>query len=197
LIIDHPCDLNQLIAMLSCTPHLRHLTCKRTIALDKQIKSKNLIRLSNLTHIFFHECRLEFRDLEKFIEKISSQLRVLHINTSLDISYLDADRWEAIISQHLPFLRTFNFEYRDFNPTSNNMSVSKFTSAFWIDRRWIFELKVDMYQESITKMTYSIHSSKYIKQNLVFFSLIIFLFAGKNGSNRIIQLIIKHTTSRI
>jgi hypothetical protein len=175
LIIDHPCDLNQLIAMLSCTPDLRHLTCKRTITLDKQIQNKNLRRLSNLTHIFFCECRLEFRDLEKFMEKISSQLRVLYINTSLDSLYLDADRWERIISQHLPLLRTFNFEYKDFNLISHNVLVNKFTSSFWIDRRWIFELKVDMHQESITKMIYGIHSYKYVKNNSSFlFNLSLF-----------------------
>ncbi len=165
MIIDHPYDLNQLIGILSCTPELRYLICKRTIVIDGKIKSKNLPILSNLTHLFFYQCQLKFQDLEIFIEKISSQLRVLCINTSSDSSYLDADRWEQLISEYLPFLRTFNFEYRYFIRTPRDVFVNKFTSPFWIDRRWILELKVDIYQESMTKITYSIHPQKYIQSN--------------------------------
>lgn len=160
LVIDHPCDLNHLIAILSCTPQLRYLTCKRMVAMEKKIKTKNLMTLSNLTHLFFYQCQVPFDDLEIFIEKISTQLRVLYIHTSSDNSYLDGSRWERLIIQYLPFLRTFNFEYSEFISTRQNTLVSRFASPFWTDRHWVLDIKVDMYQESTTKMTYSIHSHK-------------------------------------
>ena len=47
-----------------------------------------------------------------FVSKLHSKLKVLSFTTqSLDIAYLDANRWEQFILKYLPRLEKFNFQY--------------------------------------------------------------------------------------
>ncbi|CAF2742025.1 unnamed protein product [Rotaria sp. Silwood2] len=79
--------------------------------------------------------------------KITSQLEVLRITTHQDIAYLDADRWEQLIVQHMPQLRRFDFDhhhkllYNEYEYNYLSLSINRFNSPFWIKRQWIFELK--------------------------------------------------------
>jgi hypothetical protein len=59
-------------------------------------------------------------------------LKVLNfITRSEDITYLDAAKWEQLILQDLPRLKEFEFESH------------QFTSAFWLERQWIYEVKIN------------------------------------------------------
>jgi hypothetical protein len=160
LDINHSCTLNELIAMLSYTPRLRHLICDRLIESDQKIGKEVLITLSKLTHLSIYRCNLLFDEFEIFIRKISSKVKALRVTTSWVETYLDADRWERLILQHMPHLRIFDFEYAefvdsDFDPKSYHAQFNRFTSPFWVERRWRFELEIDN-----QRVFYSIHSNR-------------------------------------
>ncbi|CAF4806182.1 unnamed protein product [Rotaria sp. Silwood1] len=65
-----------------------------------------------------------------------------------DVTYLDANRWERIISQHLHHLSTFEFKYEE--PIDEDLEVSvyherlnEFNSLFWMKRQWLFKIYID------------------------------------------------------
>jgi hypothetical protein len=75
-------------------------------------------------------------------------------------NYLDAHRWEQLISQHLPRLKKFYFKYFDFiceyfQPRTYPEPANQFSSSFWIDRQWILEAETNDEQ-----IIYSIHPYK-------------------------------------
>src|SRR5262249_17480230 len=142
LNFDHSCSLHDLLNIFSYTPYLCRVVCKRLIQTNQCIE-KATILLPYLTHISIGNCLLQFDELEVLIKKISSQLKVLCVSTSNDETYLDADRWERLISQYLPHLVNFYFEYckiinDNFQVTQNHAQINRFTSSFWLKRRWIF-----------------------------------------------------------
>jgi hypothetical protein len=92
-------------------------------------------------------------------------LKVLHFTVRSgykDGSYLDATRWEQLILQDLPQLKEFEFEYYQY-ASDNEVKRSydehnRFTSAFWLQRQWIYEVMIDDEQ-----FIYSINPYKYIE----------------------------------
>jgi hypothetical protein len=85
---------------------------------------------------------MPFNQFEIFIKNIHCQLKVL------DFTYLNADRWERFISQNLPQLEEFKFEYYENTIDSNKSSINperrnQFTSPFWIARKWVLFVQVD------------------------------------------------------
>jgi hypothetical protein len=162
LIINHSCSLNDLISILSYTHRLNHLTCRELIRSNENITQKATINLPNLTYISILECYLIFDILEPFIKKISSQLQVLRINTYWYASYLDANRWERLISEYMPYLREFSLQHHefiddDFEITENHKRINQFISSFWISHQYIFELAIDVNDWSWSEIIYSIH----------------------------------------
>jgi hypothetical protein len=95
-------------------------------------------------------------------------LKVLHFTTqSGDITYLDAAKWEQLILQDLPRLKEFKFKYYQYTFDENELMISddesyQFTSAFWFERQWIYEVKIDDEQT-----IYSISPYKYIERKLL------------------------------
>jgi hypothetical protein len=162
LTINHSCSLNDLVRILSYTPRLKRLTCKELIRSNENIAREIILNLSNLTHIRISECYVIFDKLETFIKQISSQLQVLRINTYWDVTYLDADRWEQLISEYIPQLQEFYLQHHeftddDFEVTEYHTLMDQFNSQFWITRRHIFELAIDVNDWSWSEIIYSIH----------------------------------------
>ncbi|CAF4762685.1 unnamed protein product [Rotaria sp. Silwood1] len=157
LVLNHDCDLNELTSILSHTPHLRHLTCQNLVEMDEIAKNEIQLKLPNLTHVSFVRCNVEFDGLENFIKKISSQLQVWYLNTYWKTAYLDADRWRRLIKKHIPHLCKFHFNHYmttdDGDIIPNCEAINQFTSIFWTERQWFFELK-----DELDKFIYSIHS---------------------------------------
>ena len=167
MIINHACNLTELITLLSYTPLLAHLTCIELSKQHQYISQIVLIKMLKLTRITFNMCNAMFDDFEIFIQKICKQLRVLCINTSQDAAYLDAIRWERLISQHMPYLRVFNFEYHEYHYqsielSSHNNQLNQFTSSFWVDRGWFFQIIADIDYWPPIKISYSIRPDGYI-----------------------------------
>jgi hypothetical protein len=160
LVITLSFTLNELTSLLLHTPHLQHLTCERLVETDNIYKKEMQLTLPKLTYISIADCHIEFDKFEVFIKKIFSQLQILRLKTSLYTAYLNANRWKQLIKKHMPLLREFHFDYHVYAESLENMipnheSINQFTSPFWIERYWFFELK-----DSNDEIVYSIHPYK-------------------------------------
>ncbi|CAF3820229.1 unnamed protein product [Rotaria sordida] len=161
LIIKHVCYVEELIVLLPYTPRLTHLTC---IELSKQyqdIERMQSIMMENLTSITLNICDVQFDEFEIFIKKICKQLRILSIDKIQDIAYLNANRWEQLICKYMPYLHIFKFEYDEhyYQPiewSSYHSQLNQFTSSFWINRGWFFQITADIDYWPPIKISYSI-----------------------------------------
>ncbi len=100
--------------MCSYTPRLRRFTCGLLCSSHQSIETIVPIKLPNLAHIVIFRCNLTFDEFQIFVTPISSKVQLLRITTSKDDAYLDADRWEKLISQHMPHLSKFDFQYDEY-----------------------------------------------------------------------------------
>ncbi|CAF3913365.1 unnamed protein product [Adineta steineri] len=167
LVIDHSCALDELIVILTYTPHLCRLTCRYINEPNKDITKHVLNTILNLNYISIGKCFAEFNELIMFITKISSQLQVLRITSCQDTNYLDADRWERLISQYLFHLRIFEFRYEEsideeLIVTLYHERIDRFYSSFWTKRKWHFRLYIDTNYWLNDVIVYSISSHRKI-----------------------------------
>ncbi|CAF4103996.1 unnamed protein product [Rotaria sp. Silwood2] len=153
LVIDHYCSLNELVILISYTTQLRHLTLHKTQTNDLNSTILSSIILDNLESICLNLRKTKFNELETFITKIIPNLKTLSIIESDDIAFLDAYRWEQLILNYFPKLENFYLLYND---QVNNKEeyptyirgMNQFSSSFWIERQWLFEVEVtDIYNE--------------------------------------------------
>jgi hypothetical protein len=163
--MDHSSTIRELISILSSTPQLCRLKCELLNELNQSIGEDVKLTLPYLTHIFIDDCPLQFNDFEIFIRKVGSQLQVLRVNTSNDTAYLDADRWERLLSKQMPHLRRFEFQHCEFvlfefEFTQHHALLRRFTSPFWTKRRWIIELTIEIFHWIGIGITYSIHPNR-------------------------------------
>ncbi|CAF2573980.1 unnamed protein product [Rotaria sp. Silwood2] len=107
MAIDHCCSLDELIAIISYTPQLHRLTCKHIDETKRTIVKNTINAIFSLTFVSIAACYADFDEIKLFLTNISPQLELLRISTFRDITYLNAYRWEQIISQHLHHLNTF------------------------------------------------------------------------------------------
>jgi hypothetical protein len=172
LAVDHDCTLDEVIMLLSCTPQLCRLTCSRVDEPKKIIPPEAFTTISSLKRISIDMCYAKFDELEMFITKISPQLQVLRINSLNDATYLDADRWERLISQHLLHLDKFEFNYEetideDWEITPYHALINRFNSSFWIKRKWLFRLCIDTNDWIDNTITYSIFPYRYFEKGFL------------------------------
>ncbi|CAF4243428.1 unnamed protein product, partial [Adineta steineri] len=159
--IDHFCIINQLCTLTSYTPQVCHLKVSELFENDPINEIILRISLINLTYISIGQCTITFDKFEMFIKQTECNLEVLRIITYIyDINYFDNNRWEQLISGCLPKLKEFYLEYfQDIDPESgcsiDYEPSQRFTSLFWIKRKWVFELEM-----SSSNITYKISSYK-------------------------------------
>ncbi|CAF3623662.1 unnamed protein product [Rotaria sp. Silwood1] len=142
LIIDGYCQIHQFNAILSYSPRLRYFSCEYLSSFGSTQIEVSMIPLY-LTHLSIKYCLLSFDEFELFIVKNCSQLKMLRISTKPDIAYLDASRWERLISHHMYHLSIFDFEHLMRIGSVENIQVyhamiNQFVSSFWIERQWFF-----------------------------------------------------------
>ena len=81
--------------------------------------------------------------------KLCSKLTILCVTIqSSDENYLDANRWECFITEHIPYLNKFIFSFTediddDFKITPCHALINRFISPFWINKKWIFRILID------------------------------------------------------
>ena len=163
LVIDYHCTVGDLSLILAHTPQLRRLNLKKTLTSFRHIISS--LVLSDLTHLHIHKCDMPFGRFEVLITKVSSQLQVLTLSTFDHSSYLDANLWKQLICQHMPQLRKFHFQHRESSDNNHQLTphhqlINQFTSPFWTDRQWIFEITIDGLD-----FLYSIQTYRYLEES--------------------------------
>jgi hypothetical protein len=151
LVINNKVSLNQVDSLLSYVPQLRrlsfgHLNGSRGIRIHK-----TSISLNYLTDVSLELYDVSFNDFELLVTNFFRQVQVLRIaicctayfNHSME--YLNADRWERLISTHMANLSIFDFQHQhriarcpDTRATFE-AQVNKFNSLFWMKRQWFFE----------------------------------------------------------
>lgn len=170
LIINHSCTFDDLSAIISYTPQLRYLHIYWLDDEDNHSSSRILpVGLFDLTHISIESCHIIFDEFKLFIKETKCNLKYLRINIeSQDRNYINVDQWEDLISEYLPQLETFHFKCsRPINRKSDFLTCYKpahpFTSLFWIEHRWAWEVEMDSFG-----VVYSICLYKSVENN--FFS---------------------------
>ncbi|UJR17092.1 hypothetical protein I4U23_003989 [Adineta vaga] len=148
LIIHHSCTVNTLISMLNHTPELSHLTCQQLNASKNEIANEISIRHPDLRFIFIRRCEVKFDDFETFITMFATNLKTLYINADVNQAYLDANRWQRLITNSMPRLSRFHLKYfgtRKNNSKNNqlDMKINQFISTFWFEEGCYLKIKTD------------------------------------------------------
>ena len=148
LVINNGISLDQLHVLLTYVPQLRRLT----IGNLKESKHNRTERSSNcLTHVYLKLKNVDFNDFETLVTNHFRQVEVLSIAMQYVVfgrnstQYLNADRWERLISTHMLNLRVFDFQqsFRVLNSINEGQTfetlINKFNSTFWIKHQWFFD----------------------------------------------------------
>jgi hypothetical protein len=163
LIMHSPCKVNELLTIISYTPHLSHLTCNYLQAI-RPIRMTLLLNTSNLKYFFLNDCHLKFDQFEILIKNLFSQIQVLRLVISSQSLYIDPDRWERLILQYMPHLRILNLKYSEIDLSTlraYHYRLSRFISSFWAHRKWFLELQFCTNIWSPTKTICFIRPLKY------------------------------------
>jgi len=103
-----------------------------------------------------------FNELRTFSTKIPSNLKILSVNCSKNIIFLDAHRWEQIILNSYPQLEKFYFTYSDRNTDQiYSGSINPFSSSFWIQRKWVFKVQIEG-----TEVRYLVYPHRYFQKRI-------------------------------
>ncbi|CAF3312105.1 unnamed protein product [Rotaria socialis] len=172
-----PITTNQckIAALLSYTPRLRHLSCRK-LAYDAYQTMEMPIVPNNLTKASFEFFGLfNFDQFEPLIRKNFRQLHCLRISISKnDRSYLDAKQWERLILTSMAYLRIFDIQYKGWvykessGKTQFYDRIDQFNSTFWFDRQWFFAHQSYEKEHAISVLFYSIQP--YRRQSYILYS---------------------------
>jgi hypothetical protein len=136
--------------LLSYFPQLRRLPLGRLDGRGNNRKYRTPITLNYLTNVSLKLHFIDYTDFEELVSDVFRHVQILRIGILAGFSddrmeYLDADRWEHLISTHMPNLSIFDFQHRyqgwvnDSNGQKYKSQVNTFNSSFWIERQWFFE----------------------------------------------------------
>ncbi|CAF4112902.1 unnamed protein product, partial [Adineta steineri] len=150
LIIDNEISIDQLTIILSYVPQLRHLSIGNLTESKHDQIEKDAVNLNHLKSASLKLICVPFNQFETLMINYFRQIQVLSIATPFprfnpDINeYINADRWQRLISTHLLNLRIFDFQYasRGLDPCNKHQPfetlIDKFNSEFWIEHQWFF-----------------------------------------------------------
>jgi hypothetical protein len=152
LVINNKVSLYQLPSLFSYVPKLRRLSLGHLSGRRSNGIHSRSIALHHLSRISLTLDAVSFNEFEQLIKAFFQRIEVLHINNNRNLyfwinedDYLNANRWEQLISNHLTNLSIFNFQYQRrkwgyfLDPTIHENQISKFNSLFWMERQWFFE----------------------------------------------------------
>jgi hypothetical protein len=167
LVINNKVSFIQLDSLLSYVPQLRRLSFDY---FDGYISSRictNAIQLNYLTDVSLKSHSMSFNDFELLVIDLFRQVQILRIEiysvyfSATNMGYLNANRWEQLISTHMINLRIFDLQL-EYGLCNHNIDrqayeteVSKFNSLFWIEHQWFFEYQYYKNRNSNTTIFYS------------------------------------------
>ena len=141
LTITVPKSWQEIYALISCAPRLRHLVSdfSEQFFMGTSDLQKGLC---HLTHLSLKTHFISFASIEPFIISCSIHLEVLRIKAKRR-DYLNADRWQQLIICHIPNLVIFHLHVGlHINVENDNTFhplIDKFNSLFWFTHKWFFD----------------------------------------------------------
>ncbi|CAF4160252.1 unnamed protein product [Rotaria sordida] len=150
LIINHEISIDQLPILLSYVPQLRRLSIGNLKEPKFNRTERGSISLNYLTNVSLKLDNVNFDDFEILVTNYFRQIQVLTIAIQYigfyvnSTQYLNADRWEQLISTYMLNLRIFDFQlsYRGLDSYDERQAfetlINKFNSTFWIEHQWFF-----------------------------------------------------------
>ncbi|CAF3339637.1 unnamed protein product [Rotaria sp. Silwood2] len=143
IINDHFC-LEEMKDILSYFPNLHRLS----IGYLDEFRNKQLkidpINLKSLTYVNLKVQCLDFNQFEQMIIGYFQQVESLYLSSGYYNDYLNANRWQRLISNHMKNLKVFDLYHMDVKRFDNNSQqiyhdmIKNFASPFWTKRQWFF-----------------------------------------------------------
>jgi hypothetical protein len=167
LVINSKVSINELDSLLSYVPQLRRLSFDY---FDGYISSRictNAIQLNYLTDVSLKSHSMSFNDFELLVIDLFRQVQILRIEiysvyfSATNMGYLNANRWEQLISTHMINLRIFDLQLECalYNEHTDRQAcdteVNKFNSLFWIQHQWFFQHQFYINRDHHTILFYS------------------------------------------
>ena len=169
LVIGNDLYVDQFLSLLSYVPQLRRLSINSlTESWSEQDKvSANL--LNCLTHFSLKMCHMTFDSLIQLMRELFRNVQVLHLtteNSSTSPTYIDTNKWQQLITDHLPYLRVFDIHIKRFINNADDQlrieaAVNQFTSRFWIEKQWFFAHQLYLNRYGDYLLFYSINPYRY------------------------------------
>ena len=153
-------SLNDICRLLSYTPCLEYVNISnvREISLSDEYYQSS--RPVNLKCLILTDFRAKFADLVHLLRNMD-KLRSLTTCSSSDPSWVDASRWEQLITSSLPSLKHFRFRSEIFPTSPINTGVEifeRFQTDFWLkEHHWPVEVLIEQYSITIYTTPYSSH----------------------------------------
>jgi len=140
--------------LLSCLPKIRHLSINCLV--NSRYMEMNMeeelppIVLKRLKSVSLKLDWIHFNQLKDLIKKFFRHVQVLRLTTTFEPEYLDAKRWEQLISSYMPNLRIFDINHCGYGP-HNRLTfhdlINQFNSSFWIEKQWVFTHHHDWHED--------------------------------------------------
>lgn len=138
LVFKHAADFYQLDRILSYVPQLRRLSLSFSMRIRGKHELGQSIQLKHLTHLFLKLGSVRFDEFERLVQLPFSTTEILHVSASDDVRYLEARRWQQLITSSLPRLRIFDLHVSGPSRTNDDSPLTNFNSSFWTERQWYF-----------------------------------------------------------
>ncbi|UJR19961.1 hypothetical protein I4U23_023093 [Adineta vaga] len=150
LVMKQRVYLDQFDDLLSYVPQLQRLTIDYLCEFRCNRTKRSSLSWNSLTNVSIKMQSISFDDFHLIAIDYFRHVQVLNVLVDRDglhkttIDYLDANRWENLISTYISSLRFFNFRhvhyemYQRINRPNYQALIDKFNSSFWMKHQWFF-----------------------------------------------------------
>ena len=151
-------SLNEICRLLSYTPFLQYLkvSCINVGLLSDEYHQSS--RPVHLKHLILTDFRATFNDFIHLLWNMKN-LRSLTVCCSSDSSWVDASRWEQLITSSLPSLKHFRFRLAIGTRLTNSARLEifeRFQTDFWLkEHHWPTEMSIEEYSIILYIIPYS------------------------------------------
>ena len=144
MIIANSIRVKELDAFLSYVPQLRRVSLNLQY-IHPMTTQEYSVMSQHVTHVSLELTSvIKFNEFEEIIRGFP-MIEVLHLTlpSYCEQIYANADKWEQLITCHLPHLRIFDIHYSFRSaygvvPLNIDTLMNQFSTPFWIARQWSF-----------------------------------------------------------
>ena len=108
----------------------------------QQTTKSNPIQLISLIKLNLTVRFIKFDQFKQLIIDYFPSIEILYLSSNSDRTYLNAQRWEQLITNHMKSLKRFDLQFIGFQRTidyiNNHHMIERFLSKFSIERQYFF-----------------------------------------------------------